>query len=324
MKNFLVTGGAGFIGSSLVKSLVHSSNKITVFDNLERGKIDRLNLIKNEVEIINGDIRDFNEVEKAAKGSDIIYHLAAVNGTENFYKYPKKVLEVGLKGILNVMDASIKHSVEHIVVASSAEVYQTPSIVPTPEREMLKIPNPLEERYSYGGSKIASELVAFNWAREANCVQVFRPHNIYGPDMGWKHVIPNLINKMIQIKMEGSKDLNILGSGLQTRAFCYVDDLIDGLQIMQSKGSKNELFHIGTQEEISIKELIQVISELMEIEVKIIPSKAPKGETEKRCPDISKMRKLGYSPNFSIRDGLKKTIEWYLNNPFSLKENDLL
>ena len=124
--------------------------------------------------------------------------------------------------------------------------------------------------------------------------------------------------------MEGSKDLNILGSGLQTRAFCYVDDLIDGLQIMQSKGSKNELFHIGTQEEISIKELIQVISELMEIEVKIIPSKAPKGETEKRCPDISKMRKLGYSPNFSIRDGLKKTIEWYLNNPFSLKENVLL
>jgi len=93
---------------------------------------------------------------------------------------------------------------------------------------------------------------------------------------------------------------------------------------MQSKGSKNELFHIGTQEEISIKELIQIISEIMEIEVKIIPSKAPKGETEKRCPDISKMRKLGYSPNFSIRDGLKKTIKWYLNNPFSLKENDLL
>ena len=324
MKNFLVTGGAGFIGSSLVKSLIHSSNKITVFDNLERGKIDRLNSIKDEVEIINGDIRDFNEVEKAAKGSDVIYHLAAVNGTENFYKHPKKVLEVGLKGILNVMDASIKHSVEHIVIASSAEVYQTPSTIPTPEREMLKIPNPLEERYSYGASKIASELVAFNWAREANCVQVFRPHNIYGPDMGWKHVIPNLINKMIQIKMKGSKDLNILGSGLQTRAFCYVDDLIDGLHIMQSKGSKNELFHIGTQEEISIKELIQIISEIMEIEVKIIPSKAPKGEAEKRCPDISKMRKLGYSPNFSIRDGLKKTIKWYLNNPFSLKENDLL
>ena len=324
MKNFLVTGGAGFIGSSLVKSLIHSSNKITVFDNLERGKIDRLNSIKDEVEIINGDIRDFNEVEKAAKGSDVIYHLAAVNGTENFYKYPKKVLEVGIKGILNVMDASIKNNVEHIVVASSAEVYQTPSIVPTPEGEMLKIPNPLEERYSYGASKIASELVAFNWAREANFVQVFRPHNIYGPDMGWKHVIPNLINKMIKIKMEGSKELNILGSGLQTRAFCYVDDLIDGLQIMQSKGSKNELFHIGTQEEISIKELIQIISELMEIEVKIIPSEAPKGEAEKRCPDISKMRKLGYSPNFSIRDGLKNTIKWYLNNPFSLKENDLL
>ena len=222
------------------------------------------------------------------------------------------------------MDASLKHNIENIVVASSAEVYQTPLKIPTPEEEMLKIPNPLEERYSYGASKIASELVAFNWAREGNCVQVFRPHNIYGPNMGWKHVIPSLINKIIQIKKDGKTDLNILGNGLQTRAFCYVDDLISGLHIMQSKGARNELFHIGTQEEISIKKLVEVISELMEIKVKIITSKAPKGETEKRCPDISKIRKLGYSPKFSIKDGLKMTIKWYLDNPYHLNKNKLL
>ena len=323
MKKILVTGGAGFIGSCLVKSLLGSSGEVVVFDNLERGSIDRLNSIKNQIEIINGDIRDTKKVEKAVKGSDVIYHLAAINGTENFYKHPKKVLEVGLKGILNIMDASLKHNIEHIVVASSAEVYQTPLKIPTPEEEMLKIPNPLEERYSYGASKIASELVAFNWAR-GNCVQVFRPHNIYGPNMGWKHVIPSLINKIIQIKKDGTKDLNILGNGLQTRAFCYVDDLINGLHIMQSKGARNELFHIGTQEEISIKKLIEIISELMEVKVKIITSKAPKGETEKRCPDISKIKKLGYSPKFSIKDGLKKTIEWYLDNPFHLNKNKLL
>ena len=302
MKKILVTGGAGFIGSCLVKSLVGSSVDVVVFDNLERGSIDRLNSIKDQIEIINGDIRDTKEVEKAVKGSDVIYHLAAVNGTENFYRHPKKVLEVGLKGILNIMDASLKHNIENIVVASSAEVYQTPLKIPTPEEEMLKIPNPLEERYSYGASKIASELVAFNWAREGNCVQVFRPHNIYGPNMGWKHVIPSLINKIIQIKKDGKTDLNILGNGLQTRAFCYVDDLISGLHIMQSKGARNELFHIGTQEEISIKKLVEVISELMEIKVKIITSKAPKGETEKRCPDISKIRNYLLYTSPSPRD----------------------
>ena len=141
--------------------------------------------------------------------------------------------------------------------------------------------------------------------------------------MGWKHVIPSLINKIIQIKKDGTKDLNILGNGLQTRAFCYVDDLINGLHIMQSKGMRNELFHIGTQEEISIKKLIEIISELMEVKVKIITSKAPK-ERRKRCPDISKIKKLGYSPKFSIKDGLKKTIEWYLDNPFHLNKNKLL
>ena len=324
MKNYLITGGAGFIGSRLVQSLVANGNNVVVFDNLERGRLGRLDSCKDKINIVNGDIRNYEQVESAVKGIDVIYHLAAVNGTENFYKEPRRVLDVGLRGVLNIMDAALKLNTEHVIVASSAEVYQTPIHTPTSEEEMLKVPNSLEARYSYGGSKIASELVALNWGREMNCVQVFRPHNIYGPDMGWKHVIPNLINKIQNTKEDGNPDLKIFGSGNQTRAFCFVDDLINGLHTMESKGEGHDIFHIGTEEELSIKELVNFIAEIMNIKVNIIPSEAPKGETEKRCPDISKMRKLGYEPSISIASGLEKTVKWYLDNPPSTSNNKLL
>ena len=221
MKRYLVTGGAGFIGSYLVKRLLADGNELVVFDNLERGRLNRLSSVIKNINLVNGDIRNYKEVERAVDGVDVVYHLAAVNGTENFYKHPRRVLDVGLRGILNIMDATLKLQTRHVIVASSAEVYQTADQIPTTENEMLKVPNPMEVRYSYGGSKIASELVALNWGREMNCVQVFRPHNIYGPDMGWKHVIPNLIAKISSLKTSKCSDLKIFGSGEQTRSFCY-------------------------------------------------------------------------------------------------------
>ena len=157
MKNYLVTGGAGFIGSVLVKSLVEKGQKVTVFDNFERGLESRISSVKEQVTIVNGDIRNPKDVSDAMKGIDTVYHLAAVNGTENFYTQPRLVLDVGIRGILNVMDAAEKHHVDHVVAASSAEVYQTPTKIPTDENELIKIPNPLEPRYSYAGSKIATE-----------------------------------------------------------------------------------------------------------------------------------------------------------------------
>lgn len=324
MKRYLVTGGAGFIGSYLVKRLLADGNELVVFDNLERGRLNRLSSVLKNVTLINGDIRNYKEVERAVSDIDVVYHLAAVNGTENFYKQPRRVLDVGLRGVLNIMDATLKMQTRHVIVASSAEVYQTANQIPTSEKEMLKIPNPTEVRYSYGGSKIASELVALNWGREMNCVQVFRPHNIYGPDMGWKHVIPNLISKISYLKTNRCSDLKVFGSGEQTRSFCYVDDLIDGLLSMETKGGKHDIFHIGNEQELKISELVNIIAKIMEVDVNIVASIKPEGETERRCPDISKMRSIGFKPQISIEEGVKRTVEWYLKNPAKDSENEML
>src|SRR5215469_12226469 len=130
MKNYLVTGGAGFLGSALVRRLVREGNRVRVFDNQSRGRIDRLSDVMDSIEYLSGDIRNPAEVEEAAKGIDSVWHLAYVNGTEFFYKVPELVLEVGVKGIVNVLDACLRQGVSEFVLASSSEVYQDPPTIP--------------------------------------------------------------------------------------------------------------------------------------------------------------------------------------------------
>ena len=132
-----------------------------------------------------GDVRDYETVLKATSNIDYVYHLAAINGTENFYKKASKVLEVGVKGVLNTMDASIACNCEKYIFASSAEVYQEPTSIPTNETERLIIPDVLNARYSYSSSKLIGEMLSFHYLSKSEVKPiVFRPHNIYGPDMG--------------------------------------------------------------------------------------------------------------------------------------------
>ena len=186
---YLVTGGSGFIGAYLVKRLLKEGHSVVVLDNLLRGRAARLESVMQDIEFITADIRDEDKVVEICKDVDCIYHLAAINGTENFYTQSELVLDVGIRGMLSIIKACQKNPVSQLIVASSAEVYQTPLNIPTDENAILMVPNSLEPRYSYGGSKICSELIAFNYKTDAK-VQIFRPHNIYGADMGWKHVIP--------------------------------------------------------------------------------------------------------------------------------------
>lgn len=324
MKHYLVTGGAGFIGSTLSKNLLKKGNKITIFDNFQRGMLSRIESIKEQVTIVNGDIRNLNDVFDAMQNIDTVYHLAAVNGTENFYNHSKLVLDVGIKGILNIMEAAEKYNTNHVIVASSAEVYQTPSVIPTDEKEILKIPSSLEPRYSYACSKIATEVIAINYGKNLNKVQIFRPHNIYGPDMGWKHVIPNLVDKILLAKKNGHKKIEIYGTGEQTRSFCFVEDLLNGLDKMEDNGGHLEIFHIGNQQEITINELAKKIASIVGINIELIPTKTPKGETDKRCPDISKISGLNYYPLIDIDEGLARTVPWYIQNTQHDFSNKLL
>jgi len=236
-RRFLVTGGTGFIGAALARRLLALGAAVRVFDDNSRGSTRRLGDAARDVEFVEGDIRDARAVSDSIKGVDCVWHLAYINGTRFFYERPELVLEVGVKGMLNVLDGCREHGVGELMLASSSEVYQTPPNVPTDETAPLSIPDPLNPRYSYGGGKIISELLALNYGRKwFERVVVFRPHNAYGPDMGWEHVIPELVMRLrdaIAADPSATKvNLEIQGSGKETRAFVHIDDVCDALTIM--------------------------------------------------------------------------------------------
>jgi nucleoside-diphosphate-sugar epimerase len=240
-----------------------------------------------------------------------------VNGTEYFYKMPEFVLDVAIKGVMNVLDGCILHNVPELIMASSSEVYQNASTVPTDENVSLVVPDVFNPRYSYGGGKILSELVAVNYGKKHfNHVVIFRPHNVYGPDMGWEHVIPQFVLRMNDLcrATSGIVKFPIQGTGKETRAFVYIDDFTNGLMKVIEQGEHLNVYHIGTNEEVSIEQLAKEVAVRFEREIKILPGVPMKGSALRRCPDISKLRKLGYEPKVEIKDGLRLTTEWYIEN----------
>ncbi|WP_325096746.1 NAD-dependent epimerase/dehydratase family protein [Mycolicibacterium vinylchloridicum] len=323
-----MTGGGGFIGAYLVKRLVHDNWDVAVVDTMIRGDAGRFSEVADQVELFSCDVRDQEALESAFAGAQVVMHLAAINGTENFYKRPELVLDVGLRGALAVVNAGRNAGVPDLVVASTAEVYQTPPVVPTPETVPLTLPNSLNPRYSYGGSKIVSELIAFNYAQEHyRKVQVFRPHNVYGPDMGWKHVIPQFISRAISgSEMNPGKTVpfEIQGDGAETRAFCFVDDIVAGILAMYEHGGHREIYHIGNDEEVTIRELAARVGAALGTDLDIQPGPAAEGGTPRRCPDISKMRALGYKPEVDLDEGLRRTVAWYSEHRGEDVTNELL
>ena len=317
-KKILVTGGAGFMGSSLVKKLLEKNLEVRVLDNYQRGNGFRLNDIRNKIDFIEGDIRDEKIVEKACKGIDTVFHLAYLNGTEFFYTKPDIVLDIAVKGMTNIIDSSIKNNISEFFLASSSEVYQTPDHTPTTEDVSLIIPDILNPRYSYGGGKILCELMTVNYGKKFfEKSIIFRPHNVYGPNMGWEHVVPNFITKIFNNSLNNDSSevkLDIQGKGDETRAFIYIDDFIDGLLKVYDKGENLNVYNIGTTNEISIIDLANKIAKYFEKKIKIIPGKIQKGSTKRRCPDINKISNLGFSPKYTIEEGIKLTADWYIKN----------
>src|SRR6266498_416722 len=159
VRRILVTGGSGFLGSALVKGLVRQGETVRVFDDNSRGALRRLGEVERDSEFVRGDIRDPAGVDAAVRGIDEVHHLAFVHGTATFYSAPDLVLDVGVKGIVNVIDACRRHGVGQLILASSSEVYQSPPRVPTDESAPLVVPDPLNPRLSYGAGKIISEVM---------------------------------------------------------------------------------------------------------------------------------------------------------------------
>ena len=175
------------------------------------------------------------------------------------------------------------------------------------------------------GSKIVSELIAFNYAQDHfRKVQVFRPHNVYGADMGWKHVIPQFVLRALEARDRGDAAFPIQSDGSETRAFAHVDDVVGGILTMYQAGAHRQVYHIGNDHEVSIADLVGVVGKAVGTELTIVPGAAPAGGTPRRCPDISKMRALGYAPAVGLEQGVARTARWYEANRDRVPANALM
>jgi nucleoside-diphosphate-sugar epimerase len=310
----LITGGAGVIGSALARRLVAEGHEVVVVDRFSRGKRDRL---PPEVEQVQGDIRDPHTVYRFMKQTDAVWHLAYVQGTQTFYANPKDVIDVALRGIMGILGAcAAAPRPLDFFLASSSEVYQNPpeDMYPTDETVPLSVPDVTNPRYSYGGGKIASELATLAYAQAGllNRAVIVRPHNIYGPDMGHEHVIPEFAERMAKLKTTRSHTFPIQGTGQETRSFCYIDDCIDGLMVLLEHGEDRNVYHLGNPaEEHAIAGVATQIASWFGCEIDVIPGALPQGSPTRRAPDIGKMRALGFEPEISLREGLAETLPWY-------------
>ena len=308
----LVTGAGGFIGRALVSNLSKAGHFVLAADNNIRGNLNALDHVKN-IEPCLCDVTDAASLDHLVKGVDAVYHLAYINGTKYFYSIPDKILEIGIIGTHNVLKSVLKHKVKNFFLASSSEAYQLAPLIPTPENVPLVVPDVLNPRYSYGGGKIASELLTVNYLRNAKIHWViFRPHNVYGPQMGFEHVIPELTRKINAVKEDKSPEISIQGQGEETRSFIFIDDAIDAiLKCTLSSKSSDGIYHIGTMEEVKINTLVQSIAEILGVKVNIKSSNLALGSTPRRCPDNRKIVDLGFVQKNLLRDGLKTTVSWY-------------
>ncbi len=318
MKRALVTGGAGFIGFALGKQLAASDYSVVVCDNLSRGKMDdelKTFLKKPNVEFVQCDLTKPEELAKLGTNFDYVYHLAAVQGTKNFYDKPAHVSRTNILCTINLLDWFVQLKKGKILFSSSSEAYASTiskfnGKIPTPEDIPLTIEDVYNPRWSYAASKLAGEVLFANYGKAYGIdFVIIRYHNVYGPRMGFDHVMPEFIMRTLK----GENPFNIYG-GTETRAFCYVDDAVRATQLVMESKATNETIHIGNDKtEVSIIDFAKDIHKLMGYKTEIKVNPAPKGSVARRCPDITKLRSLGFEPKISLKQGLKQSIDWYTN-----------
>ena len=307
--NAVVTGGSGFLGRSVVGALCERNWQVRVIDNDSRGDSK---LLDKDVEFHNVDIRDQEKVIETTKGVDLLIHLAFINGTKHFYEKPDLVVDVGIHGMVSVNEAVRRNDIANIIMFSTSETYQGKVEIPTPETVTLSIPDILNPRYSYGGAKIALELMTVHLTSKfVESWKIVRPHNIYGPNMGLDHVIPQLFQKAVEAT---SDSLSIEGDGTQTRSFCNIRDFQNAIGLIIEDDSKSEIYNIGTNEEISIYDLAKRIIDISGKSLTIQKSELPRGGVLRRNPDISKIKDLGFEQLISLDAGLRDYHNYLVQN----------
>jgi len=318
MKTALVTGADGFIGSHLTERLVRQGYKVKALSQYNSfnywGWLEDVSC-QDEIEIITGDIRDPAFCRKIAKDIDIIFHLAALIAIPFSYIAPASYIDTNVKGTLNICQAALEHGCERIVCTSTSEVYGTAQYVPIGET------HPLQPQSPYSASKIGADAISMSFYNSFELpVTIARPFNTYGPRQSARAVIPTIISQIAA----GKKDIS-LGNLRPTRDFTYVLDTCDALiNLAESPETIGETVNIGSNFEISIGDLLALISKIMHRDVQLLCDKKrirpERSEVFRLLCDNSKIRNLiGFSPQYSLEEGLKLTIDWF-TDPGNLRK----
>jgi len=308
---YLVTGGAGFIGSHLVERLLKEGHRVRVIDDLSTGKKENIKPFLGEIEFIKGDIRDLELVRETMEGVDYVLHQAAVPSVPRSVKDPLTTNVANVDGTLNILIAARDAGVKRVVYASSSSIYgDTPNL---PKHEGMR-PEP---RSPYAASKLAGELYcqAFYSVYGLETVAL-RYFNVFGPrqdpESQYAAVVPRFITALLQ-----GRPPTIFGDGEQSRDFTYVENVVEAnLLAAKAPGVAGEVFNIACGGQITVNELARLLVEIVGVNPQLKPRYAPPrpGDVRHSLADISKVRELlGYEVKVSTREGLERTVEWYKN-----------
>jgi len=314
-KKVLITGADGFIGSHLTEKLVEMGAEVTAlvqynsFNNW--GWLDSFNEeVKKSVNVVSGDIREYDGIKKIIKGQDIVFHLAALIAIPYSYLSPMAYIRTNMEGTANVLEACREYGVQKIVHTSTSETYGTALYVPIDEK------HPLQGQSPYSASKIGGDKIAESYYRSYNLpVATLRPFNTYGPRQSARAVIPTIISQILS----GKKEIK-LGSLTPTRDFNYVKDTADAfIAVAKSDNTIGEVINAGSNYEISIGALTEMIMDIIGMNIEIICDdvrlRPEKSEVNRLWADNTKIKALtGWQPAYTLEQGLRETISWIEKN----------
>lgn len=312
-KKLFISGGAGFIGSTLASRLA-ADNELILFDNLSRNTMKHTSLQESEnVTFVEGDVLDYELVRDSMKGVDIVIHAAAIAGIDTVIKNPVKTMEVNMLGTSNMLKAAAENGVkDRFLDFSTSEVFGSMAFRVS-EYDNTVTGSAGEARWVYAVSKLASEHLALAYhAQHGLPVTVIRPFNIYGPGQTGEGAIQIFIRKALK-----DEDLFVYGDGSQIRAWCYVDDMIDGLmRAIENPDAIGTTFNIGNARAVTtIFGLAETVCRALDSKSKILFKDAKSADIELRIPETTHaFEVLGFRAKVDLEEGINKTAKWYMEN----------
>jgi len=303
---YIITGGAGFIGSHIVEELVRQGQEVVVIDNLYNTTKDKIKRCLKKIRFVKGDVRDIELLKKEFKGADFVLHLAALISVTESVRKPEEYREVNVGGTRNVLEASKLNNVKRVVFSSSCAVYGSTGKVPQDESLEPMPMSPYAEN-KLEGEKLCKEYYK-NHGLKTVCLRYF---NVFGPRQDPKSPYAGVISIFAQ-KLLDNEQPTIFGDGEQTRDYVFVKNVVQA-NLLACKAEKGfgEVFNIGTEKEISVNTILKLVNKGFGKDIKPIFAPAREGEMSRACADCTKAKKvLGYRVNYSFEHGLTQTISW--------------